>query len=58
MRTEENSTINYTQVTGREKSFIGGNTMRSIADTSFGLGAINKRLEGTARMNTFLGTVK
>ena len=46
MRTEENTTLTFTQsgTTGREKSFIGGNTMRSIADTSFGLGAINKRL--------------
>jgi hypothetical protein len=37
---------------------MGCGTMRSVAESSFGMGLINKRLEGTNRMNTFLGSVK
>lgn len=49
-------TQNYT--TGRERTFLGGNTMRSIAETSFGKTVINKKLENTARMNNLIGNVK
>ncbi len=36
-----------------------GNTMRSIAETTLGINAINRRLEGTARTNNFIiGSVK
>ncbi len=45
-------------ITNREKSFMGGSTLRSIADTALGMNAINKRLENTTRMNHLLGNVK
>ena len=42
----------------REKSVMTGNTMRSIAETTLGINAINKRLQGTARTNNFICNVK
>ncbi len=51
-------TTNNTPITtGRERQSVAG-TMRSIAETSFGMTAINKRLENTSRTNNFMGNFK
>lgn len=50
-------TNNTPITTGRERQSVAG-TMRSIAETSFGMTAINKRLESTSRTNNFMGNFK
>lgn len=59
MKTEENSAVSYNTpiTTGRERQTVAG-TMRSIAETSFGMTAINKRLETTSRSNNLMGNLK
>jgi hypothetical protein len=44
--------------TGMGGMGLGGNTLRSIAETTLGMSAISKRLEGTTRVNNFIGNVK
>lgn len=45
-------------ISNREKNSIGGVSLRSVAETSFSNNFINKRLEGSTRVNNFIGNVK
>ena len=56
LKTEEN--LGLSTMTIREKSSLGGVSLRSVAETSFSNNFINKRLEGSTRVNNFIGNVK
>lgn len=58
LKTEENLGLSTMTVSNREKSSIGGVSLRSVAETSFSNNFINKRLEGSTRVNNFIGNVK
>ena len=58
LKTEENLGLSTMTVSNREKNSIGGVSLRSVAETSFSNNFINKRLEGSTRVNNFIGNVK